>query len=507
MLSDPENMLLKSAVSSINFLSDDCLDYILSFIPTLDLLLVLSTVCKRWHFLCLQRLSRLKVLDTRNLSIEKSKEKIKETIIYAKNVIRILTLNIGTLQHLHIDNNVYYTIYVDTPKSKSRSIPETSSKSECNILLIVSEYCPNLKTLSLNIDERHHPFKLQIPESLPNNLNSLSLNCGNQLESKGLLAKLLEKTKSLQMLDLGPLNGKDKFSDIFRAIRRHQIRCLSFKQCTNLNQTDMAVLLETFYSSVEDLSFTNPNSLEDMITNQEISSDQEKKFYKLKRFQASQKPHCNAIRLSMECGKFNVQLLNLMPNLEVLDLSSTRHRFDLISTVVRGCPLLKRFHFNECEFTVKQLTPLQQLTHLEHLDISYSFNTFYRNWLNVVDKVLVRIQSLKYIDLRGTTIDDNALHQLMEAHHNLETIDVSDALTVTGVLLEMLHSCNRDKVITIIDRPVRTSAGVNSLSALEWSRRCDPDQIRIPEWFRLNGQDVFSWKVEEFWKKSLKLCS
>ena len=115
-------MLLKSAVSSINFLSDDCLDYILSFIPTLDLLLVLSTVCKRWHFLCLQRLSRLKVLDTRNLSNEKSKEKIKETIIYAKDVIRILTLNIGTLQHLHIDNNVYYTIYVDTPKSKSRKL-------------------------------------------------------------------------------------------------------------------------------------------------------------------------------------------------------------------------------------------------------------------------------------------------------------------------------------------------------------------------------------------------
>lgn len=497
MLSDQENILLNSTVSSIYFLGDDCLDYILSFIPTLDLLLVLSTVCKRWHSLCLQRISRLKILDTRNLSNEKSKEKSneksKETIIYAKNFIRILTLNIGTLQHLHIDNNVYYKRFqLDTPKSKSRSIPETSSLSECNILLIVSEYCPNLKTLSLNIDERHHPFKLQIPESLPNNLNSLSLNCGHQLESKGLLAKLLEKTESLKMLDPGPLTGQDEFADIFRAIRGHQIRCLSFKQCTNMNQTDMAVLLETFHSSVEDLSFTNPNNLEDMITNQEVSSDPEKKFYKLKRFKASQKPHCNAIRSSMECGKFNVQLLNLMPNLEVLDLSSTRNRFNLISTVVRGCPLLKRFHFNECEFTAKQLTPLQQLTHLEHLDISYSFNTFYQNWLSVVDKVLVKIQSLKYIDLRGTTIDDKALHQLIESHHNLETIDVSDALIVSGVLLEMLHSCNRDKVITIIDRPARTSAGVNSLSALEWSRRSDPDQIRLPEWFRLNGQDVFS---------------
>jgi hypothetical protein len=413
----------------------------------------------------------------------------------------ILRLNVGTLAHLHIGNEVNYCMKTfslnKSPNMSANTVVDTSV-TICKILDVISQCCSSLKTLSLRIDYESRPIELLSPKSFPRNLSSLSLDCNDHLASECLLIEILENVKNLQMLNLGSFSKNVRFDDILRAIGRNSIRFLSFQQCKNLRKTGMKGLLDAVYPFVEDLNISNPYYVEELCTNEffEVLSDPEKKCSKLKVFKASQTPSCNVSKLATHYGIFNTQLLSLMPNVEVLDLSSNRHQSDFISVIVESCPLLKRLHISGCELTVKQLIPLQKLAHLAHLDLSFSLNTFYRNWLNVVDRVLVRIPNLKYIDLRGTTIDDKAIFKLMANHCRLEIIDISDVLTVTGILLDLIENFHRDRSITVIDRPARSSK-----SALQRS------DMKMPEWFKLNPKDAFSFEIEGYWDKSLMLSS
>ena len=154
----------------------------------------------------MDRIGRLRVLDTRIVTKYQRQNK-KIPVI---NLMNILTLNIGYLAHLHIDSNVDYLKTVSPKVDNLRShqtydnsdnTSEVSCISECDVLLVVSKYCFNLKTLSLSIGFNHPSLKLLLPESFPSNLCSLSLNCGDHLESDRRLINLLENTKSLQILN------------------------------------------------------------------------------------------------------------------------------------------------------------------------------------------------------------------------------------------------------------------------------------------------------------------
>ena len=409
---------------SIQILDDDSLDIIFFFFSTVDHLTVISLVCKRWKHLCMHRVSRLSQLDTRKLV----REDVKKKRLRVSIVLKVLCMNFGNLAHLHINRNVMYQVANST---------NASSIIESEILLRITEHCPNLKTLSLTIAINNSTVKLLLPESFPNGLKSLSLNCGNHLESQSKLIKLLERAKSIQMLNLGTLTKDTKFSDIFRAIQCHEIKEMYFQQCTFLNNTDFSVLLDSLSPSLQTLSFTNPFQVNELITNFPYQFDPEKFFPRLKSFQSAQTYFRYGSKISHQCGLFNIELLTLMPNLEVLDLSSNRHQSDLTRAVVENCPLLKRLHLSGCELTLRQLLPLKKLQYLEHLDLSWTLNTFYRdNWLKVVNEVFVKIISLKYLDLRGATISNEALVKLIFGAEFLEVVDISECQTLSMDMFE-----------------------------------------------------------------------
>ena len=483
---------------SIQILDDDCLDIIFSFFSTVDHLTELSLVCKRWNHLCMYRVSRLSQLDTRKLV----REDVKNKRLHVSIVLRVLSMNFGNLSHLHINRNVLYQV----ANRGNDLCTNASSVIESEVLLRISEHCPNLKTLSLTIAMNNSTVKLLLPESFPIRLKSLSLNCGNHLESESKLIKLLEKAKSIQMLNLGTLTKDTKFSDIFRAIQYHDIKDLYFQQCTFLTNTDFSVLLDTLSPSLQTLSFTNPFQVNELITNLPYQFNPEKCFPQLKNFQSAQTYFRYGSKISHQCGLFNSELLTLMPYLEVLDLSSNRHQSGLTRAVVQNCPLLKRLHLSGCELTFRQLMPLKKLQYLEHLDLSWTLNTFYRdNWLKVVNEVFVKIISLKYIDLRGATISNEALIKLIFGTEFLEVIDISECQTLSMDMFEgkFEYICyEKRSPINIINKPLRTYK-------LHTKRVIGPSIVRrnffwLPAWLKLNEYNVSSFKEEGFWEKALK---
>ena len=448
--SEPED---KDALSLLS-LDDRCLKLILSYVRTIELF-KLSTVCKKLYNLCSEALSSKEKLVSRDFY----SESLEGFLVGQTNFVTVLSATGGNLKSLQLDTGmsfdiVYCGIYF------TKEISTAVSRYCCNLEELIVEFSKLGGLVGLLSFAKHLPAK--------NKLKSLALKGINRKDgtvlTEAILGDLLKKMKNLERLHIESCDLIDG-SSIIKFLKNHKMTSITFCNCKNLKVSFLDFILKTYHSTIENLgvyesSADNPNDWDyDLITNSSLLNVGLNKSPMLKKvhtFYAMKYDDC-IIPMWYE-GNVNLSLLQLMPNLKVLDLS-TNCDLDknpyLFRSIAAMCPLIEVLKLAAAKArNVRALKHLENLFFLKDLSLENACSNYQTPKWSIFDhttfarEVLPLLTALTHLNLEQTDIRDKHILSLIQNSKTLTFLE-ADIEECTGSFIDKCRNLARSTPMTI----------------------------------------------------------
>ena len=449
---------------TINVLNDDCLDTILSYLDVYEIL-SLSSVCRRWYNLCLSKVSRIKsfyIENDRQWHIGSPAQKFYRYLGY-DGIASILSLNCGSLTTL--------------------SLSDVKDLTATN-LSHMSDLLPNVVNLRLGgkflLD---NTILAVIREKLAPKVKSLYLR-GLCSTNNKVLINVLRNAHQLVHLYVYEDVYCNRYKDNDRLFHEcdglrvipdvlslsNPLTSFSLKCDHKLHPTVLRFILIKFSSTLIYLNLSE--------NNQEVINVSMKSLPSLNSMKVFIAP-----QWGLSSAGQTVSLLNLMPNLRVLDLTQncqfTEEGYDIAGILSNNCPLLEELNLSCCAIPAKRLINLKELKCLKRLcidnvsasgvwfvadefpqfDAILAFNVF-------AAKVLPHMKQLEYFSMKEADVsfeEDDVVLFIRNAGPNFRSLCLSPTVTMhTGINREeighnyfegALKKCNsiqKSEPITII---------------------------------------------------------
>ena len=512
---------------SIHALNDECLDLILSYFNTVELLR-LGIVCRRWYNLCLSKISRMSYLPVRKLRRQlfikddsmsdldfnstniqdqllelMSTKTESETKLSVSNIMSVVSINCGALSTVTLENTEGLNaeslscLASMMPNLLELELDEGLEMSEGSCEIMAEKIIPKLEALSFFL------------ESFPDKIN---------------LRKMLSSARRLRYLSLeeaGKAEVEEDGLSLLEALSpANPIVCCSFYRHVNLQPKSLEYVLRNFSETLEYLNLSKTN-LEGLTNMQTYNLP---KLRKMRVFLASltvrprhRQDDLEELPLARHtpCSRQLTELLMLMPNLTVLDLSYNYHlRFngvDIVRLLSEHCPLLEELHLAKCAVPAQKLAALTELKFLKRLFLGLVYHCCMIRGIdeenNLVDcfsfisrRVIPHMKNLEELsieDPRHAFSVDDIVTFIDHAGPNFKTLTLSalyDIMSVAGDIYnrhnfieEAARKCkesckDRNNVITLLVNGIgMMHKNMCNSRSLEISNNCDCRQLNFDD--------------------------
>lgn len=438
--------------SSIDILPDVCLSKIFTLLPTLEMF-KLCRVSKRWYNVSSSVLKSIKRLSTLHLYRGMEKFQDEHAILNQTNLVTILSLCGDSLTELYLDTRV------EEPGTMT-AIPVFKEISTA-----VSRHCRNLDTLVITVNklggtEVIKSFAKHL--SAKNKIKKLALIGGDTKRDKDvlteeLLGEILRKTKKLETLHVGLSGGVTGIS-VTKYLQNNKMKSISFNCCPNLEFEVMEFIFKSYHQTLEELHLYYDYFPFDHGDYDSIMPANENAFgclphkipksEKLTKFSAMTQDES-----FQNMGNVDFNFFQLMPNLEVLDLSSNCDLEDIpgfFKTLAAMCPLIRDLSISGANIDdVRSLRPLENMFFLKHLRMESVSNDYIGpywcmfDFENFARDIIPRLKSLTHLHLGSTDIYEENVFLVIQKSPSLRYLDLTSYHCDDSISGQFILLCHR----------------------------------------------------------------
>ena len=400
----------------ITDLNNDCLDLVLSHFQLIELVR-LRVVCRQWYKLCTYKMSSCRYFSTVTFKDRpigwNLREKYADRIV--DDVLAMLSLIGRNLKTISLSKAVGLNAKdLSLMAEMLPNLQELDLRFCCKFdktlaQVIGHKICPSIECLRLR---PFHPKHINMLLKRSRKLKFFSItsfDCYHEQSNDSDSDDYADSDSSFDDPD-SILHLKDCLS------AENPLISVCFPRFHELHPESMCYVFESFAKTLQhvDLSYTYLQGLTNCSSNLPQLTN-------MKTFIAPNRPKGTGLRhsfgqphLQNQCADQLLSVVQLMPNLRVLDLTGNDHvpsrRHDFVEILSKSCPLLEELFLGCCCIPAETLVNLQKLVFLRRLYLDHhsaTFETrkydFAASFKSIATLVLPHLKELEYFSLTHST--------------------------------------------------------------------------------------------------------